>query len=52
MITLSFSKAQTVTLRAVRLSSLDGTVSVLLTNLIDTTDFLPKPFALYFRAGA
>lgn len=50
MITLPCSTAQTLTLRAVRLASPDGTVSVLLTNLIDITRFPAEVImALYFR---
>jgi hypothetical protein len=50
MITLPFSKAQTLTLRAVRLTSPEGTVSVLLTNLIDHVRFSAEAItALYFR---
>jgi hypothetical protein len=47
---LPFSKTQTLILRAVRLVSPDGTVSVLLTNLIDNAPFAAEAIiALYFR---
>jgi hypothetical protein len=50
MITLPFSKTQSVTLRALRLQSPDGTLSVLLTNLVGDPQFSREALiALYFR---
>ena len=50
MITLEFSTTQTLTLRAIRLTSPDGTLSVLLTNLIGGAPFSAEAIiALYFR---
>jgi hypothetical protein len=50
LIALRYSKTQTVTVRAIRLVSPDGTVSVLLTNLIEASRFSTEAvIALYFR---
>jgi hypothetical protein len=50
MITLEFAKTQTLTLRAIRLVSPDGTLSVLLTNLIGNAQFSADAIiTLYFR---
>ena len=53
LITLPFAQPQARSLRAVRLVSPDGTLSVLLTNLTDDTSFPSEAiFALYFRRWA
>jgi hypothetical protein len=53
MITLHFGKGQSVTLRAIRLASPDGTLSVLLTNLEGDARFTAEAVtALYFRRWA
>lgn len=50
MIALRFSKTQALTLRAVRLTSPDGTVSVLLTNRVGSAQFAAEAIiALYFQ---
>lgn len=49
MIALCFGKGQSLTLRAIRLSSPDGTLSVLLTNLVGDVRFTAEAVtALYF----
>jgi hypothetical protein len=53
LITLPFAQPQARSLRAVRLVSPDGTLSVLLTNLTDDTQFPSEAIiALYFRRWA
>lgn len=53
LITLQPPQGETITVRAIRLQSPDGTLSVLLTNLLDAQRFLAAAIiALYFRRWA